>query len=479
MTSVSPGESSIEIADELSVGRTPWSPEAEQAVLGAMMLDADASVRALGIIDETVFWREAHRKLFLALRDLAQKVDITDPVVLYNELIRRGELEDIGGKDYINILQDVVPTAAHVEYHCKILKDKALMRQLIATGEHIVRAASEGHQEIEDLLDDAEQKIFEVSAQRVTQETVRIKELMWEAMERIEARSRGGHVGGVLSGFKELDEKTNGFHNSDLIIIAARPSMGKTSLCLNIAATAAMDGKVPVAIFSLEMSREQLVERLIASEAFVDLHRLRSGKLRDEDYPKLSQAAGLLGTAAIWIDDTPSLSIFELRSKARRLKAEHDIGLIVIDYLQLLHDGMSHNRSRNEEISNISRALKALARELKVPVITLSQLSRAAEQRGGDKRPMLSDLRDSGAIEQDADLVIFIYRAEMYRSPDDAEGENEEGLAELILAKHRNGPTGMVKLAFIKQYTRFDNLSRRPPRESQGGYSSSGAGGDY
>ncbi len=472
MTSVSPGESSIEIADELPASRTPWSPEAEQAVLGAMMLDADASVRALGIVDETVFWRESHRKLFLAIRDLAQKVDITDPVVLSNELIRRGQLEEIGGKDYLNILQDVVPTAAHVEYHCKILKDKALMRQLIATGEHIVRSATEGAQEVDDLLDDAEAKIFEVSEQRVTQETVRIKELMWETMERIEARSRGGDVGGVPSGFKELDEKTNGFNESDLIIVAARPSMGKTSLCLNIAATAATDGKVPTAIFSLEMSRDQLIERLIASEAFVDLHRLRSGKLRDEDYPKLSQAAGVLGTAEIWIDDTPALSIFELRSKARRLKAEHGIGLVVIDYLQLLHDGTASNRSRNEEISNISRALKALARELKVPVICLSQLSRAAEQRGGDKRPMLSDLRDSGAIEQDADLVLFIYRSEMYRTADDTDAEDDEGTAELILAKHRNGPTGMVKLAFVKQYTRFDNLSRRPSAPNfQGGHS--------
>jgi replicative DNA helicase len=287
-------------------------------------------------------------------------------------------------------------------------------------------------------------------------------------MERIEARHRGDDsVRGVLSGFTDLDEMTNGFQGSDLVIVAARPSMGKTSFCLNAAANAALEGGVPTAVFSLEMSRDQLVERLLAAESFVDLHRLRSGKLRDDDYPKMSRAAGLLGTAPIWIDDTPALTLLELRSKARRMKAEHNVGLFIVDYLQLIR-GTGRQESRQEEISFISRSLKALARELQTPVVALSQLSRAPEQRGGDRRPMLSDLRDSGAIEQDADLVMFIYRAEMYRSVLEQDDSAEEGLAELNLAKHRNGPTGTVKLVFHKQYTRFDNYTSRAPEPLDG-----------
>ncbi len=464
MTSVSHDELSTPATEELVSRRTPWSPEAEQAVLGAMMLDADAALRALEIIDDTVFWRATHRKLFAALRSLAEKVDVTDPVVLSNELEKRGELEEIGGREYIGLLQDVVPTAAHVEYHCKILKDKALLRRLIETGEDIVRAASEGRVDADEILDQAESQIFDVSFQRQSQEAIRIKELMWETMERIEARDRGDvSARGVLSGFSDLDFKTNGFQKSDLIIVAARPSMGKTAFCLNVAANAALENNVPVAVFSLEMSRDQLIERFLAAESFVDLHRLRSGSLRDEDYPKMSRAAGVLGTAPIWIDDTPALSTFELRSKARRMKAEHDIGLIIVDYLQLMRESSGNpNRNRYEEISLISRNLKALARELRTPVVALSQLSRAPEQRGGDKRPILSDLRDSGAIEQDADLVIFIYRAEMYRDQSDME-EGQERVAELILAKHRNGPTGMIKLVFHREITRFDSHTTRTP----------------
>lgn len=461
MTSVSPDRSSSALPEEIAGRKTPWSQEAEQAVLGAMMLDADAALRALEQIDETAFYREPHRILFRVLRALAEKMDVTDPVVVCNELERRGELEAIGGREYINLLQDVVPTAAHVEYHCRILKEKGLLRDLIEAGNDIVRSAYGSDLEVEEVLDQAEAKMFEISSQRQSQEAVRIKTLMWETMERIEARHRGDEsTHGVASGFPDLDKKTNGFQKSDLIIVAARPSMGKTSFVLNVGVNAAIDSNIPVAIFSLEMSRDQLVERFLASESFVELHRLRSGQLRAEDYPKMSKAAGVLGTAPIWIDDTPALSTFELRSKARRLKAEHDIGLFIIDYLQLMRDVVGQNRSRNEEISNISRSLKALAREMKTPVVALSQLSRAAEQRGGDKRPMLSDLRDSGAIEQDADLVMFIYRSEMYRHDDREDDDTEEGIAELILAKHRNGPTGMVKLAFRKEFTRFESLDQ-------------------
>jgi replicative DNA helicase len=425
-----------------------------------MLLDSDAGLTAVELLRDTDFYRDAHRRVFRAMAKLLEHGDVIDPVMLRDELERSGDLAASGGTDYVAELLDIVPTAANIEYHCRIVREKSLMRRLIDVGTGIVQTAYEGREDVGSLLDQAEQQVFEVSHQRGTQEVVRIKELMWQAMERIEARHRGDDsVRGVLSGFTDLDEMTNGFQGSDLVIVAARPSMGKTSFCLNAAANAALEGGVPTAVFSLEMSRDQLVERLLAAESFVDLHRLRSGKLRDDDYPKMSRAAGLLGTAPIWIDDTPALTLLELRSKARRMKAEHDVGLFIVDYLQLIR-GTGRQESRQEEISFISRSLKALARELQTPVVALSQLSRAPEQRGGDRRPVLSDLRDSGAIEQDADLVMFIYRAEMYRAvleQDDA----EEGMADLILSKHRNGPTGTVKLVFHKQYTRFDNYTSR------------------
>jgi len=462
MTSVSPASSSTGSDDQLR--RMPWSPEAEQAVLGAMLLDQDAALKAVQALDDASFYRESHRRIFRAMAQVIDRSDALDPLVLRDELERRGDLEAAGGMEYLAELLDTVPTAANVEFHARIVREKALLRRLIEVGTQMVQSGYEGRQDIGTLLDEAEQKVFEVSNARGTQEVVRIKELMWLAMERIEARDRGDEsVRGVPSGFADLDGKTNGFQRSDLIIVAARPSMGKTSFCLNIAANAALESKVPVAIFSLEMSKDQLVERLLSAEAFVDLHRLRSGGLRPEDYPKLSRAAGLLGTAPIWIDDSPALTLLELRSKARRLKAEHDIGLIVVDYLQLIR-GTGRAESRQEEISYISRSLKALARELQTPVIALSQLSRAPEQRGGDRRPMLSDLRDSGAIEQDADLVLFIYRPEMYAAILEKE-DTEEGMAELHLAKHRNGPTGTLKLAFLKQYTRFDSFTERTATE--------------
>ncbi len=463
MTSVSHASSSTSTADTLAARETPWSAEAEQAVLGAMLLDPDAALKGAELLDDLAFYRDAHRRLFRTMAKILERGDVVDPVILRDELQRHGDLDAAGGIGYIADLLDVVPTAANIEYHCRIVKERALRRRLIEAGTEIVQAAYDGPQQIDALLDQAEQRIFEVSFQRAAEEVVRIKELMWKAMERIEARHRGEEsVQGVASGYTDLDAMTNGFQNSDLIVVAARPSMGKTAFCLNVAANAALEAKVPTAIFSLEMSRHQLVERLLAAESFVDLSRLRSGRLRDDDYPKMSRAAGLLGTAPIWIDDTPALTLLELRSKARRLKAEHHIGLMVVDYLQLL-SAPSRTESRQDEISFISRSLKALARELETPVIALSQLSRAPEQRGGDRRPMLSDLRDSGAIEQDADLVLFIYRAEMYPSLVQRDGGAQEGVAELILAKHRNGPTGTMTLAFHKQYTRFENYAEREP----------------
>ena len=432
-----------------------------------MLLDPDATLKAVELLDDTAFYRDAHRRVFRTMTKVVERGDVVDPVVLREELMRAGDLEAAGGTDYIAELLDMVPTAANIEYHCRIVQDKALRRRLIQAGTEIVQSAYEGPQDIDALLDGAEQRMFEVSFQRGTQEVLRIKELMWRAMERIEARHRGDEsVQGVASGFADLDRKTNGFQRSDLIIVAARPSMGKTAFCLNVAANAALEGNTSTAVFSLEMSRDQLVERLLAAESFVDLQRLRSGNLRDDDYPKMSRAAGLLGTAPIWVDDTPALTLLELRSKARRLKAEHNIGLFVVDYLQLMR-GPAKSDNRQEEISFISRSLKALARELDTPVIALSQLSRAPEQRGGDRRPMLSDLRDSGAIEQDADLVMFIYRPEMYPTLVERD-PGQEGMAELILAKHRNGPTGTIKLAFHKQYTRFESYSQREAEGEDG-----------
>ena len=468
MTSVSHASSSTTGAEPGRSRETPWSEEAEQAVLGAMLLDADATLKAVELLGDDAFYRDAHRRIFRTMAKVVERGDVVDPVVLREELMRTGDLEAAGGTDYIAELLDVVPTAANVEYHCRIVRDKALRRRLIQAGTEIVQAAYEGPQDVDALLDGAEQRVFEVSTHRGTQEVVRIKELMWRTMERIEARHRGDEsVRGIPSGFADLDAKTNGFQRSDLIIVAARPSMGKTAFCLNVATNAALEHNVPTAIFSLEMSRDQLVERLLASESFVDLSRLRSGNLRDDDYPKMSRAAGLLGTAPIWVDDSPTLSLLELRSKARRLKVEHDVQLIIVDYLQLLR-GPSRTESRQEEISFISRSLKALARELETPLVALSQLSRAPEQRGGDRRPMLSDLRDSGAIEQDADLVMFIYRPEMYPSLMEKDGARQEGMTELILAKHRNGPTGTMKLSFHKQYTRFESFSEREPEGAHG-----------
>ena len=461
MTSVSPASSLPATADPHGSRQTPWSEEAEQAVLGAMLLDQDAALKAAQLLSDTAFYRDAHRRLFRAMLLILEKGDIIDPLVLRDVLQRRGDLEAAGGVEYVAELLDMVPTAANVEYHCRIVKDRALRRRLIDAGSAIVQNAYEGPDEVDTLLDTAEQRIFEISFQRATQEFVRLKSLVWDTMERIEARHHGEEaVHGVQSGFKDLDKLTNGFQPSDLIIVAARPSMGKSSFCLNLATHAAIEEKVPVAVFSLEMARDQLVERMLSSESLVDLHRFRRGKLLEEDFSKVSYAVGILGQAPIWIDDTPALNLLELRSKARRLKAEHDIGLFVIDYLQLVN-APRESENRQAEISFISRSLKALARELRTPVVALSQLSRAPEQRGGDRRPMLSDLRDSGAIEQDADLVIFIYRAEMYKSVLEKDQDAREGTAEIILAKHRNGPTGTITLAFRKECTRFGDYTDR------------------
>jgi replicative DNA helicase len=394
---------------------------------------------------------------------------VIDPVTLRDELARRGDLDVAGGIEYIAVLLDVVPTAANVEYHAKIVREKALRRSLIEVSTSIVSEAFQSPLPAAELLDQAEHSIFELSQTRGSEGFSRIKELMYDAMERIEQLHLAGEaVTGVPSGFKDLDEMTAGFQPSDLVIVAARPSMGKTAFVLNVAQNAALDHKRAVAFFSLEMSKQSLLQRMLTSEARIDAQRLRKGKLRDDEFVQLGRAAGLLSQAPIWIDDTPAISLLEMRSKARRLKAEHDIGLIVLDYLQLMQ-GPPGSENRQQEISSISRSLKSLARELRVPVIALSQLSRAPEQRSGDsKRPQLSDLRESGAIEQDADIVMFLYRQEYYDalegkdpSQPDKDGKTSQGLAEVIVGKQRNGPTGTVTLHFNRTYTRFENYSQR------------------
>ena len=458
MTSVSPDSSSI--AETYTGRAVPWSQEAEQAVLGAMLLDQDAALLATELVQDEMFYREGNRRLFRAMVALVERRTVIDPVTLREELGRRGELDAVGGADYLADLVDAVPTAANLEYHARIVKDKAILRRLIETSTGIITEAYDGRVTASDLLDKAESRIFQISQDRGSEGFSRLKEMLWPTMERIEALQRSGKsITGVPSGFVDLDKLTSGFQPSELVIVAARPSMGKTAFCLNIATHAAVEGE-GVAIFSLEMSRDQLVQRMLTAEARVDSQRVRQGGLRDADFTNLARAAGVLQSCPVWIDDTPSLSLLEMRSKARRLKADNDIKMIVVDYLQLMRSP-EYAENRVQEISDISRSLKALARELAVPVVALSQLSRASEQRGGERRPILSDLRDSGAIEQDADLVMFIHRPEYY----DREDESKRGLADIMLAKNRNGPTGDVQLRFSREYTRFDSFSSRDDPE--------------
>jgi replicative DNA helicase len=449
--------------------RPPYSEDAEQAVLGAMLFDADAIVRAVELVDESMFYREAHRRIFRAMLALHSAGAVLDPLTLADELERQGALAAAGGKDYIGTLLDVVPTAANIEYHVGIVKEKALRRRLIEVATGLVAEAHDSASDASDLIDLAEHRIFQVSQQRGSEGFTRIKELLWPAMERIEQLREGGPLTGVPSGFADLDKITLGFQPSDLIIVAGRPSMGKTAFVLNVAQYAAVESNIPTAIFSLEMSKESLIMRMLASEGFIDAQRLRSGKLNSQDHSNLAKAAALLGQAPIWIDDTPGLTLLEIRSRARRLKSQVGIKMVVVDYLQLIQ-GPMNSENRQQEISFISRSLKILAKELAVPVVALSQLSRAPEQRTAEhKRPQLSDLRESGAIEQDADVVMFLYRPEMYDRPVDETGKANtmpdgtpiEGLAEVIVGKQRNGPTGLVRLTFRKQFTRFENFTAR------------------
>lgn len=453
---------SVRDPEAFSGRQPPWSEEAEISVLGAMLIDADAVAQAVEQVDDSAFHREANRRVFRAMTRLYSRGEVIDVVTLADELKSAGELDAAGGMAYLAQLLDAVPTAANVEYHCRILRDKAVLRQLIESATAIVRDAYEAPAgEVDETLDLAEQRIFEIAEASRRTGFVWIKEILWPTFERIEELQRSpGTVTGVPTGFPDLDHLTAGFQSSDLVILAGRPSMGKTALALNFAQHAAIEAEIPVAVFSLEMAKEQLVQRLLCAEGRVDSSRLRRGNLEDEEYARLATAAGHLNTAPIWIDDTPAISALELRAKARRLRAEVDLGLILVDYLQLM-TGPRNVENRQQEISAISRTLKAIAKELEVPILALSQLSRAPEQRT-DHRPVLADLRESGAIEQDADLVMFIFREELYRSRDEILADPSlEGKAELIVGKQRNGPTGQMPLYFHKSYTLFDSVSRR------------------
>lgn len=437
----------------------PQNIEAEQSVLGGILIENEAINRVVEILAPEDFYRESHRKIYHALIELSERDEPADLITTTNELRKKGELEAVGGASYLAYLIDSVPSAANIEYYARIVKEKAILRKLIETSTEIITQSYEDRTDVEAFLDEAEKAIFEISEKRVKPSFFPIKEIVKESFKTIEQLYKKKElVTGVPSGFKELDRLTAGFQPSDLIIVAGRPSMGKTAFCLNIAQYAAIEGRIPVAIFSLEMSKEQLVLRMLCSEAQVEGTRLRTGYLAESDWPKLTMAAGTLSDAPIFIDDTAALSVLELRAKARRLKSEHGLGMIIIDYLQLMK-GRGKAESRQQEISEISRSLKALAKELNVPVIAVSQLSRKTEERTGN-RPQLSDLRESGAIEQDADLILFLFREEVYHRT-----EENRGKAEVIIGKQRNGPIGKVDLAFLDKYTSFKDLYKGEPIE--------------
>lgn len=433
----------------------PQNLEAEVSVLGGILLENEALNKVLEIIQVGDFYREAHRKIFSGMVQLFERNEPVDLITLSEILKNNADLEAVGGLEYLNSLVNSVPTAANISYYANIIKEKALLRKLIQRATEIINEGYGNAGDVNEFLDRAERLIFEISEDRVRPSFFSIKDILKSSFKTIEKLyEKRQLITGVPTGFTKLDELTSGLQPSDLIIVAGRPSMGKTTFALNIVQHAAIDAGITTAIFSLEMAKEQLSLRLLCSKAKVDAHRLRGGFLSESDWPKLTRAAGQLSEAPIFIDDTPSISALEMRAKARRLKAEHNLGLIVVDYLQLMR-GRSDSDTREQEISDISRSLKALAKELNIPVMALSQLNRRVEDRG-DKRPQLADLRESGAIEQDADVIIFLYRDEVYNRGED---NPNKGKAEIIIGKQRNGPTDKFDLAFIDKYTCFENLS--------------------
>jgi len=470
-------EASPNFAQSVFDRTPPFSLEAETAVLGGMLIDREAVTRAVEHLTDGMFYREANRRLYRSMVRLFERGDVIDVITVSEELKKTGELDSAGGFDYLGALVDAVPTAANLEYHARIVRDKALLRRLVEQSSQIIRDVyDQGEREVDEILDQAEARIFQVAESHRREGFVWIKEILWatfEHIERLQESSTG--ITGVPTGFTDLDRMTTGLQKGDLCIVAARPSMGKTAMALNVAAHAAIAHNIPVAIFSLEMSSEQLVQRLLCAEGRIDAQKLRRGRLSQEEHQRLAAAAGHLNTAPIWIDDQPGSNVLEIRAKARRLQSElrsdgKELGMVLIDYMQLM-SGHRTTDSRVQEVSDISRGLKALARELAVPVMALSQLSRGPEQRT-DKRPMLSDLRESGSIEQDADVVMFLYRPEYYAPAE--KREELEGKSELIVSKQRNGPTGVVQLHFYKAYTRFDSALPSTggprPQDSGAGY---------
>jgi len=443
----------------------PQSLEGEMSVLGGILLENNALNKALEVLRSEDFYREAHRKIFNALISLDEKGEPADLVTLTAALKADGELEAVGGSAYLATLADYVPTAANITYYAKLVKEKAVARRLISVATDIATRGFDGG-DVEEILDWAEKSIFDIAGMRMRPSYFATKDILKETFKTIERLyNRKEMVTGVPTGFNDLDHMTAGLQEGDLLIVAGRPSMGKTAFCLNVVEHAAVhnENRVPTLVFSLEMSKEQLVQRMLCSLSKVDASRLRTGHLGESDWPKLTTGAGLLSDAPVYIDDTPGISVLELRSKARRLKAEKNLGLIIIDYLQLMTGNNSENRQ--QEISDISRSLKALAKELKVPVIALSQLNRSLENRT-DKRPIMADLRESGAIEQDADVIMFVYRDAVYcdacKKRDNSCDKGHDKDAEIIIGKQRNGPIGTVHLTFRGEYTRFENQSKRP-----------------
>lgn len=444
---------------ELFLDRTPpHNIDAEQAVLGAVFLEPDALVRALEMITYEDFYRHSHQRIFQVMVELAEDRQPVDLVTVTSALQDRKWLEEVGGVSYLSDLANAVPTAANVEYYAKIVEEKALLRKLIKVATQIASSGYAAQEEVEEILNQAERSILDIAGSQTQDGFVPIKDVLVETYERIEKlHNSDSEITGIPSGYRDLDRMTSGFQKSDLIILAARPSVGKTAFALNVAQNVAARADETVAIFSLEMSASQLVQRMLCAEGNIDANRMRTGAFREEDWEKLTMAIATLSRTKIFIDDTPGITVSQIRSKCRRLKTEHGLGIILIDYLQLIHGSGKENRQ--QEISAISRTLKNIARELDCTVIALSQLSRAVEQRQ-DKRPMLSDLRESGSIEQDADIVAFLYREDYY----DQESENKN-VIEIIIAKQRNGPVGKVELAFLKEYNKFVNLSRHQDPE--------------
>jgi replicative DNA helicase len=454
--------SKIDINKNLDLGKLP--PQAldlEESVLGALMLEKDALTDVIDILKPENFYKDANKEIYQSIIDLFNESEPIDLLTVTSQLKKNGKLEYVGGSFYVTQLTTRVNSASNIEYHARIILEQSIKRQLIEVSGEVQKDAYEDTTDVFDLLDNTEQSLFDISESHIRKNYSQVKGLMKEAIDELQAKkTRKDGITGVPTGFIDLDNITSGWQPSDLVIIAGRPSMGKTALVLSMMRNASIDHEMPIALFSLEMSSLQIVNRLISSEAELDSDKIKKGNLKDYEWQQLLHKTDQLNNAKIFIDDTPALTILELRAKSRRLKSQHDIQCIIVDYLQLMSGEYGKSSgNREQEIASISRSLKAIAKELNVPVLALSQLSRAVETRGGDKRPVLSDLRESGSIEQDADMVLFIYRADRYDITEDEDGNLTAGVAEVLLRKNRNGPTGKVKLKFIERYAKFADMS--------------------